>query len=258
MYRIACVVAVATALLISGRTQASEPIGGYLIVDKVVLEPSVSPTTIQIWGSITLATGKDNHSYSEPVRGYLYYKAPSGKEDVCRKEWSDLKKAAGTTQVIGFGEIYDDSYHLKNLGTVRKGNTKPEAPDNYPLGNGLVKWDQRGEDHGVISSGVISRLRSLPVPQTPGEGSLEPPGEITLVVRNMSDKKHPRAKYVFELESTSSGKEEATVEAGEKETRWTPQGKLKAGAKYTWRVRATEGEWKGPVATSSFVVKGEK
>ena len=31
---------------------------------------------------------------------------------------------------------------------------------------------------------------------------------------------------------------------------------LKAGAKYTWRVRAIEGDWKGPVRTSSIVVKG--
>jgi hypothetical protein len=48
------------------------------------------------------------------------------------------------------------------------------------------------------------------------------------------------------------------VDAGEKETTWTPSLKLKPGEKYTWRVRAMEGTWKGPVATSVFVVKGEK
>ncbi len=85
-----------------------------------------------------------------------------------------------------------------------------------------------------------------------------PPGEITLVVRNNADKTHPKAKYVFELEAASGGKEEGTVETGDKETKWTPKLQLKAGEKYIWRVWATEGDWKGPVATSSFVVKGEK
>jgi len=248
MYRIACVVAVALALLMGGRSRASDPIGGYLIVDKVVQKPSVSPTTIQIWGSIALATEVGGHRYSEPVRGYLYYKAQAGKEDVCRKEWNDLKKAAGTAQVIGFG----NSYKLKELGTVRKASKEPEAPDTYPLGNGLVKVDDDSD------YAPLDKLRSLPVPQTPAEGDLVTPGAITLVVRNIADKKHTHAKYIFELENGSGGKEVATVEAGEKETRWTPQGKLKPGGKYTWRVRATEGDWKGSVATSSFVVKGEQ
>ena len=40
--------------------------------------------------------------------------------------------------------------------------------------------------------------------------------------------------------------------------KWTPKAKLKAGETYLWRVWAKEGEWQGPVVTSSFVVKGEK
>ncbi len=138
MYRSACVLGLATALLVGGAARASDPIGGYLIVDKVVLEPADAPTTIQIWGSIALAKGERGSSYSDPVRGYLYYKAPSGKEDVCRKEWNDLKKAAGTAQIIGFGSRYD----LKALGKVRKASEKPAAPDAYPLANGLVKLER--------------------------------------------------------------------------------------------------------------------
>jgi hypothetical protein len=245
MYRIACVLALATVLVVSGATRASDPIGGYLVVDKVYLEPSNAPTTIQIWGSISLATKPGGRAHSIPVRGYLYYVAPAGKEEVCRKEWNDLQKAAGTNQVIGFGS----SYALKDLGAIRKANEKPEKPDPYPVANGLVKIEEDSE-------APIRDLRALPAPQTPGDGELVSPGEITLVIRNISDKKHARAKYVFELEGATDDKEEATVEAGAKETRWTPKLKLKAGAKYVWRVRAAEGDWKGPVVTSHIVVKG--
>ena len=248
MYRSACMLALATALLVGGAARASDPIGGYLIVDKVVLEPADNPTTIQICGRFDQAKGQHGFDYSDPVRGYLYYKVPSGKEDVCRKEWSDLKKVAGTGQAIGFGSRYDP----KTLSKVHKANEKPEAPDAYPVANGLSKLELDDDYEPILS------LRSLPAPQTPAEGDLVPPGEITLVVKNMLDKKHAKAKYVFELESASAGKEEGTVEAGDKETKWTPQLKLKAGEKYTWRVRAVDGEWKGSVAISSFVVKGEK
>ena len=129
MYRIACVLALAAALAAGGAARASDPTGGYLIVDKVILEPSSDPTTIQIWGSFALTKEAGGRAYADPVRGYLYYKIVTGKE-------------------------------------------------------------------------------------------------------------------------------EATVEAGEKETKWTPKMKVKAGEKYTWRVRATDGDWKGPVVTSGFVVKG--
>jgi hypothetical protein len=246
MHRIACLLALATAFLVGTAARASNPIGGYLLVDKVILEPADAPMTIQIWGSFSLATEKGGHAYSPPQRGYLYYKAASGKEDVCRMEWNDLKKAAGTGHVVGFGSSYD----LKGLGKARKANEKPESPDIYPLGNGLVKMPRDFGDE------IVDNVLALPAPQMPSEGDLVPPGEITLVVRNNADKKHAKPKYVFELEDATGGKEEATVEAGDKETKWTPKLKLKAGEKYTWRVRAADGDWKGPTATSTFVVKG--
>jgi hypothetical protein len=58
---------------------------------------------------------------------------------------------------------------------------------------------------------------------------------------------------VFELESASGDKETSDpIAAGEKETRWTPRMRVKAGEKYTWRVGIVEGRWKGPLATSTF------
>ncbi len=245
MHRNVYWLALAAAFLVATTARASDPIGGYLLVDKVILEPADAPMTIQIWGSFSLATEKGGHAYGPPQRGYLYYKAPSGKEEVCRKEWNDLKKAAGTSQVVGFGSSYD----LKGLGKARKANEKPESPDVYPVGNGLVKIPRDGNE-------VAFSVLALPAPETPLEGDLVPPGEITLAIRNMADKTHAKPKYVFELESAAGSKEEATVDAGDKETKWTPKLKLKPGEKYTWRVRAADGDWKGPVATSTFVVKG--
>jgi hypothetical protein len=245
MYRIACLLALATALVAGGAARASDPIGGYMIIDKVVLEPADAPTTIQIWGSFALAKENGGRTYTDPERGYLYYKAPTGKEDACRKEWADLKKAAGTSQVLGFGS----SYEWKTLGNVRKANEKPESPADYPVANGLNKIGDR--DYAPVST-----LLALPAPQTPGEGDLVPKGEITLVIRNIPDKKHAKSKYVFELVGASGDKEEATLDAGDKETKWTPKTKLKGNEKYTWRVKAVEGDWKGPVATSTFVTKG--
>src|SRR5438270_13944134 len=132
MYRIACLLTLAGSVLAGGAARASDPIGAYTIVDKVVLDPADAPTTIQIWGSFALATEQRGSNYGDPVRGYLYYKAPSGKEEVCRKEWNDLKKAAGTVQVIGFGSRYE----LAAIGKVRKANEKPASPDTYPVANG--------------------------------------------------------------------------------------------------------------------------
>ena len=246
MVRLACALTLAVILTAANTAQASGPVGGYVIVDKVVLTPAEDPTTIQIWGSFVLATSEK--TYGKPERGYLYYKAAPGTEALCRKEWADLKRSAGTAQVIGFGS----TQAWEAMGKVRKANKKAENPIDYPFQNGLVRLAANSGDRSVRA------LLALPAPQTPAEGVLVPPGTITLVTRNIADKNHAKAKYVFELRGASGDKEEATVEAGEKETKWTPTLKLKAGEKYTWSVRAVEGDWKGPPATSRFVVKGEK
>jgi hypothetical protein len=247
MQRIGLVLALATVLT-TGTARASERIGGFMLVDKVVLSPTDAPTSIQVWGAFSLVTEHDGAEYGAPQRGYLYFKAPSGKEATCRKEWNDIKKAAGQGQVLGYGSNRD----VKGLGTVRKADKKPESPDEYPLALGLAKF------RSDINYAPVRNLLSLPAPRTPAEGATVPPGEVSLVAGNIADKKRTKVKYVFELKGANGDKETGTVDAGEKETKWAPKLKLKAGEKYTWRVHATEGRWKGPVATSSFVVKGEK
>ena len=46
------------------------------------------------------------------------------------------------------------------------------------------------------------------------------------------------------------------IPAGERGTRWSLKVELKAGAHYAWRVRAIEGNWKGPECRAVFIVKG--
>src|SRR5262245_52842842 len=90
---------------------ASDQIGAYCIVKNVVMAPDeTQPTTIQIWGACAMPTGgmQDDRTYtpgwySAPGSGYLYYRLPSGKEEIARKEWKDLKSVAGTGEIVGFG-----------------------------------------------------------------------------------------------------------------------------------------------------------
>jgi hypothetical protein len=143
---------VAAVLLTAWPLRASDPIGIYCVVEKVVLEPNDSqPTAAQIWGTFSLAvprtpngvpqrpagsfgTEQNNDVYAAVQRGYLYYSCPAGKETACRNEWSDLKASAGKGEILGFGGRYSP------LGTVRKADARPASPDVYPLNFGVVKF----------------------------------------------------------------------------------------------------------------------
>jgi hypothetical protein len=141
----------------AARTHAfSDPLGIYVIVDKVVLEPdTASPERIQIWGAFVFASKQDRYSYDAPERGYLYFSCKAyqpSEVEVCRKEWADLKASAGTGQVLGFGSRSMPRPHL------RKRDDKPSDPDEYPLaGFGMVKMRDRNTDYEPIRA-----LKSLP------------------------------------------------------------------------------------------------
>jgi hypothetical protein len=134
-------------VLLQSAAFASDPIGVFALVDKVVLEPTQSaPERIQIWGAFTLADDKDRDAYKAPEKGYLYYSLPKEKADVARKEWNDLKNAAGKNEIIGFGS----RYAMKT--TVRKSDAKPTDPDTYVVGWGMVRMSQRGLDYPPIKA----------------------------------------------------------------------------------------------------------
>lgn len=113
--------------------RASDPVGIYAFVDKVIFEPNEqTPDRVQVWGGFALAKGK-GEEYEAAQRGYMYFKLRTGEEDICRKEWADLKAVAGTGQIVAFGSRHDSK------GTVRSTEAKPERPDAHPKGWGLTK-----------------------------------------------------------------------------------------------------------------------
>src|SRR5688500_7407456 len=87
--------------------RASDFVGVYAVVGKVVLEPSdAAAERIQIWGAFALSDGQRGSNYGPAQRGYLYYTCPAGQEAVCRREWADLKSVAGKDTGVGFGQRY--------------------------------------------------------------------------------------------------------------------------------------------------------
>ena len=129
------------ALLGLGTSQAlaSDPVGIYALVDKVVFEPNeTNPERIQVWGAFAIAEGY-GFTYKTAARGYLYYKVNSEKPTACRNEWTDLKSVAGTGQIVAFGSRYGEK------GTLRKKDAKAENPDVYPVAMGLTKVKERDD-----------------------------------------------------------------------------------------------------------------
>jgi hypothetical protein len=96
---------VVIALVGIGTTaRAGGPPPLYVVVDKVVLEPSVdAPERIRIEGSFVRVQTPERYEYGKPVSGYIYLSLEAGKEKECRAEWAKWQKAAGTGKVVNVG-----------------------------------------------------------------------------------------------------------------------------------------------------------
>lgn len=146
-------VILSASMVLTVALQASDAIGVYTVIEKVVLEPSeTAPERIQIWGAFALADGKSPSSYAPAQRGYLYYTCPQGQDSICRKEWADLKSVAGKGIGIGFGHRHSPT------GRVRKADEKASSPDPYPIQMGVVRVE-KASDRGAETLQVIDGLR---------------------------------------------------------------------------------------------------
>jgi hypothetical protein len=144
-------VVLGASILTAVTLRASDIVGVYAVVEKVVLEPSdAAPERIQIWGAFALSDRKSGSAYGPALRGYLYYACPAGQGAVCRKEWEDLKSVAGKTTGVGFGGRYVDT------GRIRKADEKPATPDAYPIERGVVRL---AAGHGSLP--VIDRIKAV-------------------------------------------------------------------------------------------------
>lgn len=231
---------IVTAALVAVPVRASDPVGIYALIDRVVLEPdAANPTAIQIWGVFALSDGKSGDNYRPPERGYLYYTVNTTNERATRAEWADFRAVAGTGQPIGFAGRY------KALGRVRRAAEPPSQPEMYPLGFGLVKILAQH-----LGPTVERDLKRTPAPLSPPDGERVAAGPVKLVVRSVAD---PKLQYVFEIESASSGKETSPpIAAGRNETAWSPRVQIRRGESYTWRVWTIDADGRGPTASATF------
>jgi hypothetical protein len=148
---IAAILAGFTFSLITQQTNASDWTGVYARIDRVIFEPNESaPERIQIWGAFALATKDSRNDYDPAQRGYLYYSLKPGKEEICRKEWADLKAVAGTGQIVGFGGRNQPAQ-------LRKISDNPANPDVYPVDHGVSKVNDYRGDYAPIRD-----LKSIP------------------------------------------------------------------------------------------------
>jgi hypothetical protein len=147
MKKTMCVASVCLAAVAGvGIIQASGPIAVYAVVDKVTFEPSADkPERIIISGVFSAVGAARNpdgswvvpsnaNEYSKPQGGYLYFSLPDSNAELALREWADLKTVAGTRQVVGFGS----SWYAGKL-RVRKADERPESPDPYRMGNGVIR-----------------------------------------------------------------------------------------------------------------------
>jgi hypothetical protein len=148
--RLAIAGAIAAASTVGvARLIASDPIGLYAIIDKVVVEPAQGPAQrIQVWGAFAVADTRNQDDYATPQKGYLYFSCPPQQESTCRNEWADLQSVAGKGVGVGFG-----GRHI-STGRVRDAGDKPASPDVYPIRMGVVKMER---DH---QRPIVARLKA--------------------------------------------------------------------------------------------------
>src|SRR5688500_17864791 len=96
-------------------SEASDPIGIYGLVDRVVFEPGPdNAERVQVWGVFSVAVKDSRDAYAAPKAGYLYYTVKPGEESKCRKEWADFSSVAGKRQCIGFGSRRGENGKLRD------------------------------------------------------------------------------------------------------------------------------------------------
>ena len=129
---------------------ASDPVGVYAVVEKIVLEPSdAAPQRIQIWGAFCWPTPTIRTIMDRRNAATFITRARRGRTASAGTNGADLKTVAGKNTGIGFGGRY------KDLGRVRRADEKAASPDTYPIQLGVVRMT------GFRSSlPVVDRLKA--------------------------------------------------------------------------------------------------
>jgi hypothetical protein len=166
--RVAILSAVVILSLVQISLAKNGNIGIYGIVDKVVFEPEESsPERIQVWGLFVVPVPISSGLYKVPQRGVLYFSVPADRKEIARKEWVELKRLAGSGQILGFTEYWvpnpsdpQGNPHTSLVVHVHK-NEPLGLPDSYPLGIGVLKIDD-GHKPEDYERRIITQLREGP------------------------------------------------------------------------------------------------
>lgn len=148
---------------------ASDPVGIYAVVKKVVFEPNATePSRVQVWGAFSMSRtplaveGGGGPGYTDVMTGYLYYFVPSDTSaaviqhnKTVLNEWMDLKAMAGTNEVVGFAG------RRGPLGRVRPASEAPRDPDAYPPQNmGIIRLRDNRWAQAAWYSDMAAALRT--------------------------------------------------------------------------------------------------
>ena len=131
-----------SAGVLAASASASDPMGVYCIVDKVVLEPPDCADRAQVWGACAIADrNAANGSFGPPAKGFFYYSIPAGREEIVRAEWNDLRQASGKGQMVGYGRRYYPAGRFRTIADP------VESPDPYPIHLGVVNFGAQVPGH---------------------------------------------------------------------------------------------------------------
>lgn len=241
------------------RVSASDHTGIYAVIEEVTITGAGTvDETVRMRGVFSLATGRNE--YKPPIYGDMLFRLKKGDEEICRKEWADLKRMAGTGQVVAFsGRYLRRTRDYAELGRVYKPGQEPAKS-----GEALTPYSSNiGVQKVRISMNYLAhrRVACFPMPSSPVNATVKA-GEIRLVARNAVVKER-RIEYFFEIATSDEQTESSSsVAPGKKETSWTPKMTITPGQKYSWRVwtviqaknlqNGKTESWKSPVATVEF------
>jgi hypothetical protein len=127
------------ALLFGMKAWAGGRPAVYVVVDKVILEPSAdAPERVRIQGYFVRVEDSDRFKYSKPVEGYIYLGIETGKEKECKAEWAKWQKTAGTGKAVNVGASGVAGTFLTVK--IHKLDEKIDRPDGAYTTNHLGVW----------------------------------------------------------------------------------------------------------------------
>jgi hypothetical protein len=86
---------------------ASTRVAIYAIIDDIAFEPSdLEPDRVWISGVFVVPQAISSGLHQPPARGHLYFGLYAANPDATRADWEALRAAAGTGQVVGFGQYW--------------------------------------------------------------------------------------------------------------------------------------------------------